>query len=656
MTQVLAHSVRRGLTFAALFAGLVLMPSASFAERSQRDQERDSSKQERVVRGGQTAAPDAAVVRPGERGQSREAPAVGAQPQRQPAAPQVRQPATPQVWSGQADQRTGVGGWRGDGAAPRADRFDSSRQPRQYAAPEGPSTSPQQPYRQPRQDVTPGVRPNPYQTYSPREGQSAGGRWSGASPRVDRSFDRGQTAGGSDARQPYRTAPAPGARGDANGAGALQRTRARDSQPDRGNAYQYQPRVQRGDQSGADAYQLYRTPRKTGTPEVAAGGLERRSGSRGDERGGMVTGGSDRGSRSDTGRDRRQEMPKITRPGAAERQRGQEQGGTAATKPSVPRGERRFAVPEARFRGPTSDERVRVVPKDEPTRVQTRMRDAIRRDSRKFGASDPRVLPGRDVVGNWIPKDTVLLNRTNIVNNNITINYTKIVNNFGAPNFGFLFAPRFFDGGHRRHHTLIFVNFFYPYYFSDPYFFGFWYGGYYPSIYSYFGWCPGWVYPTRVYYAPAEYYYYPPATPYRYYSTGYDLDYAGADRAISDIRRAWLNSDIGPLSAHFTDQLDIRVYFDGEYSYTTTTDDFYQMTLDTLATTQTVEMDFNDPIWISSHETFVTGRQVFYDLDGDRNVVYVSFRLRHLGTGWYLVAIGTSRDPIRHQYTDFRYD
>jgi hypothetical protein len=263
-----------------------------------------------------------------------------------------------------------------------------------------------------------------------------------------------------------------------------------------------------------------------------------------------------------------------------------------------------------------------------------------------------------DVVGNRIPKDAVILNRTNVVNNNITINYTRIVHDFGSPRFGFLVAPRFFGGGvsfgGRRHHPIIVLNFFYPYYFSDPYFAGFWYGGYYPSVYSFWGWCPAWVYPTRVYYVPAEYYYTPPPTPYRYYGGGYGIDYRGADRAIDDTRRAWLDSDIGPLSAHLTDQLDIRVYFDGEYSYTTTTDDFYQMTLDTLSTTQTTEMDFDDPIWISSHEIFVTGQQVFYDPDGEQHVVYVSFRLRQLGTGWYLVAVGSSLQPIQHQYSDFR--
>jgi len=200
---------------------------------------------------------------------------------------------------------------------------------------------------------------------------------------------------------------------------------------------------------------------------------------------------------------------------------------------------------------------------------------------------------------------------------------------------------------------VVVLTLFYPFYYSDPQFVGFYHSGYYPSVYAYFGWSPGWVYPQRVYYSPADYVYVP-ATPYRYYSSGYRLDYTGASRAISDIRRSWLDGDIGPLAAHLTNQVDIRIYFDGEYSYTTTTDDFYAMTLDTLATSRTLAMDFDDPIWISSQEVFYTGRQVFYDPDGERHTVYVSFRFRKLGAEWYLVALGTSRDPIQHQYTDFR--
>ncbi len=66
-------------------------------------------------------------------------------------------------------------------------------------------------------------------------------------------------------------------------------------------------------------------------------------------------------------------------------------------------------------------------------------------------------------------------------------------------------------------------------------------------------------------------------------------------------------------------------------------------------------LDFDRPIWLSTHEFFVTGRHVFYDPAGVRNTVYVSYRLRLLGGEWYIVAVGSSLEPIRHKYRDFRY-
>jgi hypothetical protein len=349
----------------------------------------------------------------------------------------------------------------------------------------------------------------------------------------------------------------------------------------------------------------------------------------------------------------------VQKPTPASRPQGEQRPavsrGTAAD-PTRPEAKgRRLAVPEASFRGPGSESKVRVVAPEAAKLAPARLQNWVREQSRQRGRLD-RARPTVDVVGNPVPRDAVLLNRNTFTN--ITINYTNIVNNFGSPGFPYVVAPGAVWGGgyfprtHRQHPTVV-INLFYPFYYSDPQFVGFFYSGYYPSVYAYFGWSPGWIYPQRVYCAPADYVY-ASATPYRYYSNGHRLDYTGATRAISDLRSSWLDGDIGPLAAHLTNEIDIRVYFSGEYSYTTTTDDFYAMTLDALATTRTLAMDFNDPIWISGEEVFYTGRQVFDDPDGERHTVYVSFRFRRLGAEWYLVALGTSRSPIEHDYTDFR--
>jgi hypothetical protein len=270
-------------------------------------------------------------------------------------------------------------------------------------------------------------------------------------------------------------------------------------------------------------------------------------------------------------------------------------------------------------------------------------------------------------VGNAISGGVAVLVRDNI--SRISISYGRVRRHFGEPRHHYLIAPRsradywhgywdgyadgYHAGRHYWHGSRVVVRFYYGYYWSDPYWCAFYYPGYYPAIYHYWGWSPGWVYPSRVYYVPVEYVYVP-ATPYRYYPTTYHVDDTAARAATEDIRRAWFESEISTLAYHLTDQLDVRVYFDGKYEYTTTTEDYYAMTVDAMATMQTVALDFDRPIWLSTHEFFVTGRHVFYDPLDKRQTVYVSYRLRNLGGEWYIVAVGSSLEPIRHKYRDFR--
>ncbi len=650
-----AHSVQTGLVAAVLFAGLSLAPSVSWAGRGNQDRDRgDSKQQEKTARGNQAArdATPAARVEQGRQAGREQAPAGNPAPQRNISPPAFsRQERTPvSRWeirptapnNGQQQAPGAVRQSPGYMRQQPAPEVQTPYQPPQASTPRGNAWGRQtggdqqsngnQTYRQPRRSSTP-------------QASVDGGTRGFDQPKLERGTGSGQ--------EPYqRNRPA-------------KRVATPQASVDGGTRGFDQPKLERGTGSGQNPYQLYRPTKRAATPDTSIrGGATRGDGTAAPDNGAVVrrNRGNTSGQQPGTVQRGPQDMPKLSRPGTSNRAPQATRGvggknpGSAVGRPTAPTTDRAFKVPRATFRGPESDQLVRTVPKGDASRLQTRMRDRIRQENQQLGNWDAKGRMTHDVVGNPVPSEAVVFNRTNVVNNNITINYTNIVNNYGTPRFGFVFAPRF-DGdfGHHRHHSVIVINFFYPYYYSDPYFVGFWYPGYYPAVYSFYGWTPAWVYPTRVYYAPAEYYYTPPATPYRYY-TNYGLDYASADRAISDIRQAWLNSDIGSLTGHLTDQLDIRVYFDGEYSYTTTTDDFYQMTLDTLTTTQTVEMDFDNPIWISSHEVFVTGRQVFYDPDGDRHEVYVSFRLRQLGGAWYLVAIGSSLNPIQHQYSDFRYD
>ncbi len=336
------------------------------------------------------------------------------------------------------------------------------------------------------------------------------------------------------------------------------------------------------------------------------------------------------------------------------------------TPPSV-RG-RSEAQPKVQFRGPEADRSVRIVRPEQRQQTQQRLRERVR----TWNQERPRLTQGRpkvDAIGNPVAKDTTLIVRDKI--GRIGSSYHRVREQCGDPGFYYVFAPRsradywqgYWDGradgrelARRHHHNRhVVINFYYAYYWSDPAWFAFYYPGYYPSIYTYWGWSPGWVYPDRCYYSPGEYVY-APDTAYRYYGGGYYIDQRGADRSLNDIRRAWFDGDISTFAYHLTDDVDIRVYFDGEYEYSTTTEDYYAMTADAMSTTQTVSLDFDDPIWLSTNEFFVTGRHMFYDPNDERQTVYVSYRLRKLGGEWYIVSVGSSLDPIEHQYEDFRYN
>ena len=270
-----------------------------------------------------------------------------------------------------------------------------------------------------------------------------------------------------------------------------------------------------------------------------------------------------------------------------------------------------------------------------------------------------QVLPARDAAGNFVPRGTTVLHRGAI--SGVSTSFGRIRGALGQPTNGFAVRPRTFRGrrgeGEERefhHHAFFFADFFYPFYFSDPFWLGFDYPGFYPSIYSFYGWGPGWIYPDRTFYQGPDYF---NQNPYSYYYSGSSgLDYSGVERAIGDIRQAWLDSNISLLSAHLTDQVDIRVYFDGEYDYSTSTNDYYAMTADTMATVHTVSMDFGQPVWISPYEVFYTGTHSFTDPNGVNQTVYVSYRLRHVGSDWFIVGVGTSREPIQSHYTNFWED
>jgi len=276
--------------------------------------------------------------------------------------------------------------------------------------------------------------------------------------------------------------------------------------------------------------------------------------------------------------------------------------------------------------------------------------------------------PVKDAVGNPVPKGAQLVRMDRVPH--LRPGFLSLQRRLGDPGFTYVMTPRgpadywegYWDGlrdgylaaaEYHRHRAVV-VHLFYGYYFSDPSWAGFYHPGYYPSIYHYLGWCPGWIDPSRVYYAEVMAAAMR-ATPYQRHYASRQVDEEGARQAIADIRQAWLDRDVDLLDRHLGEAQDIEVYFDMEYAYSTHAQDYYGMTADAMATAQTTTMDLRDPVWLSPQEVIWTGSHVLSDPESQAQSVYVSYRLRKSEGRWCIAAVGSSLEPIEHGYTDFRY-
>jgi hypothetical protein len=229
---------------------------------------------------------------------------------------------------------------------------------------------------------------------------------------------------------------------------------------------------------------------------------------------------------------------------------------------------------------------------------------------------------------------------------------------FGRPAHRATFVPRsaFFDDFFTidngrlgftqfKHHAAVTADVYYPHYVNDPSWFAFRYPGQYPSVYALWGWTPPWVAGDRVSSLPPNGM---GGVPYSEAPevTG-DADVAGAASCISGIRSAWLSGDPQRLAPYLSSRQEVRVYFDRKYEYSVPAADFYAMTVDAIALTRSVAMEFDSPVWLSAGDVIVTGRNGFRDPNGNPKTVYVSYRVRRLGGDWYLTDFGSALEPIR---------
>jgi hypothetical protein len=114
------------------------------------------------------------------------------------------------------------------------------------------------------------------------------------------------------------------------------------------------------------------------------------------------------------------------------------------------------------------------------------------------------------------------------------------------------------------------------------------------------------------------------------------------DRALSDIRSAWRSKDPDLLLRHVRSDTQIDVLLQGKYSYSLSGSDYEDMTRDAMKSMDTVSLNFYSVDTRGDDQVIAYGRHEFYDPDGVRKTIYVSYLLERQGGEWVIIQVGSS--------------
>ncbi len=210
-----------------------------------------------------------------------------------------------------------------------------------------------------------------------------------------------------------------------------------------------------------------------------------------------------------------------------------------------------------------------------------------------------------------------------------------------------------------RIHNTVFINYFaggrsfYPYY-SPTFSFG---SAYYSPYYYYGGVCPPYIYSRFCLFLPPAVVYV--ETPVYvnneclgYPSGGYYLQQyrdevlarrdPGFERAVNDIREAFLERNIQPLVDITDPNIDIAVFAKGHYQYSMKSDDYLDITRDAFQNMTTISLNLDRVSRRAIGVYVVSGKQVYEDQNNQVHKVYVSFVLEHLNGQWVLTQVASS--------------
>jgi hypothetical protein len=134
----------------------------------------------------------------------------------------------------------------------------------------------------------------------------------------------------------------------------------------------------------------------------------------------------------------------------------------------------------------------------------------------------------------------------------------------------------------------------------------------------------------------------------RYYENSYYLEAnsSSIERALSDIRRAWVLNEPELLLQHVNSNTRVDVLLDGNYSYTVEANDYNDMTRDAIKSTETIDFEFISVRSRGDDRVVAYGRHKFYDLNDSAKTIYVSYELVRRYGEWVIDEVGSSTKPL----------
>jgi len=118
------------------------------------------------------------------------------------------------------------------------------------------------------------------------------------------------------------------------------------------------------------------------------------------------------------------------------------------------------------------------------------------------------------------------------------------------------------------------------------------------------------------------------------------------DYTLSDIRKSWLDGRSDLIGIHVRKDQMIAVLLDGDYDYSLESVDYTQMTFDAIDQTKTSRFTWESIRQRSNGDYTAFAKHTYIDSSNNEQVVYVSYTLRKIGRNYYIVEVGSSKQPL----------